>query len=183
MSGVFRPSASNLQAYLSRNRAKQASSERRGVLQGQNLLTMGTNSARPYRVIGTSPVRADGYDKVTGKAIHGSDVRISGAIWGSVLRSPHPHARIHTIDTSEAEISPGVAAVIPSADLPGIEAIIVEVPNTQHPFGVRGAGEVSIAPPPAAIANAIFAAAGIRLRELPMKPSRVLAALQIGARA
>ena len=51
-----------------------------------------------------------------------------------------------------------------SADLPGIEPIIVEVPNTGHPFGVRGAGEVSIAPPPAAIANAIFAATGIRLR-------------------
>ena len=63
-------------------------------------------------------------------------------------------------------------------DLPMIEPIIVEVPNPGHPFGVRGVGEANIAPPPAAIANAIYQAAGVRLRELPMRPDRVVAALQ-----
>jgi xanthine dehydrogenase molybdenum-binding subunit len=68
---------------------------------------------------------------------------------------------------------------IPTAlDLPMIETIIVEVPNPGHPYGVRGVGEANIAPPPAAMANAIHAATGLRLQELPMRPDRVIAALQ-----
>ena len=63
-------------------------------------------------------------------------------------------------------------------DVPMIETIIVEVPNPGHPYGVRGVGEVPIVPPPAAIANAIYDAIGIRMRELPMSPPRVVAALE-----
>jgi xanthine dehydrogenase molybdenum-binding subunit len=59
-------------------------------------------------------------------------------------------------------------------DLPMIDTVIVEVPNPGHPFGVRGVGEVPIVPPPAAIANAIYRAVGVRLRELPMSPPRVV---------
>ncbi len=62
-------------------------------------------------------------------------------------------------------------------DTPMIETIIVEVPNPGHPYGVRGAGEVPIVPPPAAIANAIYDAVGVRLQELPMSPDRVCAAM------
>ncbi len=62
-------------------------------------------------------------------------------------------------------------------DVPLIETIIVEVPNPGHPYGVRGVGEVPIVPPPAAIANAIFDAVGVRLYDLPMNPSRVCAAV------
>jgi CO/xanthine dehydrogenase Mo-binding subunit len=62
-------------------------------------------------------------------------------------------------------------------DMPMIETVIVEVPNPGHPYGVRGVGEVPIVPPPAAVANAIYRAVGIRLNELPMSPSRVLKAL------
>jgi CO/xanthine dehydrogenase Mo-binding subunit len=62
-------------------------------------------------------------------------------------------------------------------DVPNIETIIVEVPNPGHPFGVRGVGEVPIIPPPAAIANAIHDAIGVRLYDLPMSPSRVCAAV------
>ncbi|MBM4436836.1 MAG: xanthine dehydrogenase family protein molybdopterin-binding subunit, partial [Actinobacteria bacterium] len=58
-------------------------------------------------------------------------------------------------------------------DLPMIETIIVEVPNPGHPYGVRGVGEVPIVPPPAAIANAIHDAVGVRLYELPMSPAKV----------
>ena len=58
-------------------------------------------------------------------------------------------------------------------DLPMIDTIIVEVPNPGHPFGVRGVGEVPIVPPPAALANAIYRAAGVRMRQLPMSPPRV----------
>jgi len=62
-------------------------------------------------------------------------------------------------------------------DLPMIETILVEVPNPLHPFGVRGVGEVPLVPPLPAIANAIYDATGARLRELPMKPGKILEAL------
>jgi CO/xanthine dehydrogenase Mo-binding subunit len=62
-------------------------------------------------------------------------------------------------------------------DLPMIETVIVEVPTPGHPLGVRGVGEVSIVPPPAAVANAIYQAIGVRMDELPMSPPRVLKAI------
>jgi CO/xanthine dehydrogenase Mo-binding subunit len=62
-------------------------------------------------------------------------------------------------------------------DLPSIETIIVEVPNPGHPFGVRGVGEANIIPPPGAIANAIYRAAGVRLDRLPMNPCAVMEAI------
>ncbi|MGH6959639.1 MAG: molybdopterin cofactor-binding domain-containing protein, partial [Dongiaceae bacterium] len=64
-----------------------------------------------------------------------------------------------------------------ASDLPMIGTVIVEVPNPGHPYGVRGVGETSIVPPLAAIANAVSAAAGVRLTELPMSPPRVLKAM------
>jgi CO/xanthine dehydrogenase Mo-binding subunit len=63
-------------------------------------------------------------------------------------------------------------------DLPPIDTVLVEVPNPGHPYGVRGVGEVPIVPPPAALANAIYRAVGVRLTELPMSPARIVAALQ-----
>jgi len=69
-----------------------------------------------------------------------------------------------------------------ASDLPMIDTVIVEVPNPGHPFGVRGVGETSICPPLAAIANAVSAAAGVRMRHLPMSPPRTLAALEAQAR-
>jgi CO/xanthine dehydrogenase Mo-binding subunit len=64
-----------------------------------------------------------------------------------------------------------------SLDLPMIDTVIVEVPNPGHPFGVRGVGEVSIVPPLAAVANAIYRAIGVRMHQLPMSPGRVVEAL------
>ena len=58
-----------------------------------------------------------------------------------------------------------------------IEAVIVEVPNPNHPFGVKGVGEVGICPTMAAVANAIADAVGRRMDSLPMSPPKVLAAL------
>lgn len=63
------------------------------------------------------------------------------------------------------------------SDLPMIDTVIVEVENPNHPFGVRGVGEVPIIPPLAAVANAIKAATGKRLTDLPMSPPKVLAAI------
>ena len=64
-----------------------------------------------------------------------------------------------------------------SLDLPMIDTVLVEVPNPGHPFGARGVGEVCIIPPLAAMANAIHAAAGVRMDVLPMSPGNVLEAL------
>ena len=64
-----------------------------------------------------------------------------------------------------------------ASDLPMIETIIVEVPNPNHPYGVRGVGEVGIVPPIPALANAVYDATGARIRELPLSPPRVLAAI------
>ena len=72
----------------------------------------------PYRVIGTRPVRHDGADKVTGKAVYTSDLKLPNMAYGAFVRSPHAHARIVSIDTSAAEMHPGVLAVCTSADLP-----------------------------------------------------------------
>ena len=65
-----------------------------------------------YKVIGTRPVRHDGVDKVTGRAVYGADVKVPGLIWGEVLRSTEVHAKIKSIDTSDAEKFPGVIAVM-----------------------------------------------------------------------
>ena len=70
-----------------------------------------------YRVIGTRPIRHDGVDKVTGAAMYGGDVRLPGLLYGKVLRSPHPHARILSIDTSRALAVDGVRAVATADDL------------------------------------------------------------------
>ena len=72
---------------------------------------------REYKVVGTRPVRHDGVDKVTGKALYGADVQLPGLIHGKVLRSPHAHARIKSIDTGKAEAHPAVRAVVVADDL------------------------------------------------------------------
>jgi len=76
-------------------------------------------STKEYEVIGTRPIRPDGADKVTGRALYGADFQSSGLLHGKTLRSPHPHARIRSIDTSKAEALDGVHAVITGGDLPG----------------------------------------------------------------
>ncbi len=65
-----------------------------------------------------------------------------------------------------------------ASDLPMIDTVIVEVPNPGHPYGVRGVGETSIVPPLAAIANAVSAAAGVRMTSLPMSPPKILKAIE-----
>tara|TARA_B100000315_G_scaffold259726_1_gene316908 strand:+ start:1841 stop:4165 length:2325 start_codon:yes stop_codon:yes gene_type:complete len=70
-----------------------------------------------------------------------------------------------------------------ASDVPYIDTQIVEVPNPNHPYGIRGVGEVPIIPPLAAISNAIYDAVGIRMRDHPMSPPKVLAALDEAAPA
>src|SRR5690606_26441195 len=81
--------------------------------------------------IGKNTIRPDGADKVTGRAAYAADATMPGMIWGKILRSPHPHVRIRSIDTSKAEALPGVKAVMTSADF-------VEFPvDTPVPIGIQ----------------------------------------------
>ena len=74
--------------------------------------------ASGYSVIGQPVVRGEGVEKVSGEAVYTADVILPGMLWGKVLRSPLPHARIVSIDTSRAAQLPGVHAVITGQDIP-----------------------------------------------------------------
>ncbi|MCH7857397.1 MAG: xanthine dehydrogenase family protein molybdopterin-binding subunit [Gemmatimonadetes bacterium] len=71
-----------------------------------------TGPLRPMNTVGHNVPRIDSYERVTGRATYTRDVRLPGMLYARVLRSPHPHARIRSIDTSKAEALPGVRAVI-----------------------------------------------------------------------
>ena len=85
-----------------------------------------------FKWVGTRPVRPDGVPKVTGAAKFGADYHLPGMLYGKVLRSPHAHARIRSIDTSRAAALPGVKAVMTGADLP------------DHPFQYVGPERLAV---------------------------------------
>jgi CO/xanthine dehydrogenase Mo-binding subunit len=80
---------------------------------------------RSFTYVGTRPIRHDGVDKVTGRANYGADINLPGMLYGAVLRSPHAHARIVSIDTSAAEAMPGVKGVVTGRDLPETRAKLI----------------------------------------------------------
>ncbi len=82
------------------------------------MVTAQSPETEQYNVIGTRPIRPDGVDKVTGAAQYGADLQLPGMLAGRVLRSPHAHANIKSIDTSKAEALDGVLAVVVNADFP-----------------------------------------------------------------
>jgi CO/xanthine dehydrogenase Mo-binding subunit len=73
----------------------------------------------PVAVIGAAVPRLEGPGKVTGRATYAGDIALPGMLWGKILRSPHPHARIKSIDVSRARNAPGVRAVITGRDVQG----------------------------------------------------------------
>src|SRR5262245_21721316 len=78
-----------------------------------------------FKYVGTRPIRHDGVDKVTGRAAYGADFTMPGMLHGAILRSPHAHARIVSIDSSAAAAMPGVKAVITGKDIPPNSAKLV----------------------------------------------------------
>lgn len=80
-----------------------------------------------YHVIGTRPIRHDGVDKVTGRALYGADYTAAGLLHGKILRSPHAHAIIRRIDVSKALAVPGVEGIVTAADFPDPGNKIVEL--------------------------------------------------------
>jgi 4-hydroxybenzoyl-CoA reductase subunit alpha len=97
--------------------------------------------------IGKNVPRKDGLEKATGRALYTVDMVLPGMLWGKILRSPYPHARILNIDASRAEKLPGVKAVITGKDTLGIKHGFVETPRyppDQYPLAmdrVRYIGE------------------------------------------
>jgi CO/xanthine dehydrogenase Mo-binding subunit len=84
-------------------------------------------STQDYNVVGKRPIRPDGAEKVTGQAHYGADIRLPGMLYGKILRSPHSHARIKSIDTRHAEELPGVHAVVTSGDLLQPSGMVVDL--------------------------------------------------------
>ena len=128
----------------------------------------------------TGKVTIDRYTAVqdVGKAIHPSYVE--GQIQGGVVQGIGWALNEEYIYDDEGHLVNAslLDYRMPTAlDLPMIETVVVEVANPDHPFGVRGVGEVPIVPPAAAIANAIYDAVGVRPTELPMSPARLLEAI------
>ncbi|MBL4721480.1 MAG: molybdopterin-dependent oxidoreductase, partial [Alphaproteobacteria bacterium] len=120
---------------------------------------------KEFKWIGTRTIRPDGVDKVTGHATFGADFTLPGMLTGKILRSPHAHARIVSIDTAKAEAVPGVKSVVTSADFPEItreNAIKGESPPNFHDLSknVMARGKVFYdGHPVAAIAATTTAAA------------------------
>ena len=79
--------------------------------------------------VGEHTERADGVSKVKGEFEYSSDLWMDGMLWGATLRSPHPHAKIWSIDTAEAEEMPGVHAILTHDDVPGRKVYGMEVPD------------------------------------------------------
>ena len=84
-------------------------------------------SNKEYKVVGTRPPRHDGVDKVTGNARYSADVYLPGLLHGAILRSPHAHARIKSIDVSQAKALSGVKAVITGADMPDLSGKVADL--------------------------------------------------------
>src|SRR5436305_1673332 len=91
------------------------------------------DEARPYRIIGTPRPKVDAYGKVTGRALYADDIMLPRMLYGRLLRSPHPHARIVSIDTRHAMELPGVLAVITGEDLPQRFGIL---PSSQDEYAL-----------------------------------------------
>ncbi len=97
------------------------------IVEAVPLTTAESAGKRKFKILGTRPIRHDAWEKVTGEARYGADIMLPGLLQGKILRSPHAHARIKSIDYSEALNLPGVKAVVTSADLPELSGRPVDV--------------------------------------------------------
>jgi 4-hydroxybenzoyl-CoA reductase alpha subunit len=94
---------------------------------------IGRDTSRSYKYIGAPLPKVDAYAKVTGRALYADDIMLPRMLYGRLLRSPHPHARIIAIDTHHALELPGVLAVITGEDLPQRFGIL---PSSQDEYAL-----------------------------------------------
>ncbi|MFL5628534.1 MAG: xanthine dehydrogenase family protein molybdopterin-binding subunit [Ktedonobacteraceae bacterium] len=90
-------------------------------------------SEKRHMIIGSPRPKVDAYDKVTGRALYADDIMLPRMLYGRILRSPHAHARILSIDTSQALALPGVVAVLTGEDLPQKFGIL---PSSQDEYAL-----------------------------------------------
>jgi len=102
-----------------------------------------------YRVVGTPRPKVDAYGKVTGRALYADDIMLPRMLYGRLLRSPHPHARILSIDTHDALALPGVLAVLTGEDLPCRYGIL---PSSQDEYALAQERVRYVGDPVAAVA-------------------------------
>ena len=95
-----------------------------------------------YKVIGQRVDKVDALERVTGEAVYGADVRLPGMLYGKVLYSPHPHARIRRIDYSKALQHPGVVSVATAGDLAS-KSTAAEAGDGAHETGSYDPGHES----------------------------------------
>ncbi len=88
-----------------------------------------------FNLIGKAQRKIEGLDKSTGRAVYADDIQLPGMLHGKILRSPHPHARILSIDTSAAEALEGVRGVVTGRDMPTTYGIIPWTPD-EYPLAV-----------------------------------------------
>ena len=134
------------------------------------------SSGRPdpkseQQLIGSAMRKVEGLAKSTGRAIYTDDVALPGMLHGKILRSPHPHARIVSIDTTRAEALDGVHAVITGRDMPILYGIIPWTPD-EYPLCVDrvryiGDGVAAVAAVDEDTANDALALIDVHYEELP----------------
>lgn len=130
-----------------------------------------TETAPATTVIGSGMRKVDGLEKSTGRAVYTDDVTLPGMLHGKILRSPHPHARILSIDTSRAEALEGVHAVITGRDMP-IQYGIIPWTQDEYPLCVDrvryiGDGVAAVAAIDEDTAIEALSLIGVEYQELP----------------
>src|SRR5690348_14115351 len=110
---------------------------------------IGRDTSRSYKYIGMPLPKVDAYAKVTGRALYADDIMLPRMLYGKLLRSPHPHARIVSIDTRRALELPGVLAVISGEDLPQRFGIL---PSSQDEYALAISKVRYVGDPVAAVA-------------------------------
>ena len=133
--------------------------------------TNGPNVKSDFTLIGSPMRKIEGLDKSTGRAVYTDDIVLPGMLHGKILRSPHPHARILSTDTSEAESLPGVHAVITGRDMPTTYGIIPWTPD-EYPLCVDrvryiGDGVAAVAALDEDTANRALGLIRVEYEELP----------------
>lgn len=86
--------------------------------------------AKELMIVGKRHPKIDGWERVSGKAEYASDIYLPGMLYGKILRSPHPHAKVVNIDVEKAKALPGVKAVLTPKDIaafPGMELLAASI--------------------------------------------------------
>ena len=136
---------------------------------GKRMSNQNTERVATLEYVGNSATRVDARDKVTGKAVYIGDIRLAGMLYGKILRSRYPHARIVSIDTSAAEKLPGVKGVVTGADLPFLhgESLMDEPFLARDKVRYTGEGVAGVAAVDEATAENALELIRVEYEELP----------------